>query len=132
VTAVQRFEDLVAWQKARLLAKEIYLISSSAPISKDFGYRDQFTRAAISIMNNIAEGFGRRGDKEFAYYLKIAKGSAAEVQSMLYVGYDIQYVEQAKFESLLALARETAAVVSGLLDYVSGKSRGESESLRQP
>ena len=121
MTAVHRFEDLVAWQKARHLAKEIYLVSASPPISKDFGFRDQITRAAVSIMNNIAEGFGRRGDKEFAKFLRLAKGSAAEVQSRLYIGSDIGYIDNSALDALLAQARETAAVVTGLLEYVTNQ-----------
>jgi four helix bundle protein len=75
------FTDIDAWQKARKLTSEIYAVSNNAPFSKDFGLRDQIRRASVSIMANIAEGFGRSGSAEFQQYLAIAKGSACEVVS---------------------------------------------------
>ncbi len=77
---IDRSEDIIAWQKAKDLTVHIYKIFDS---SKDFGFKDQLQRAAVSIMNNIAEGFERKGNKEFSYFLYIAKGSCGEVRSML-------------------------------------------------
>jgi four helix bundle protein len=82
---VQRFEDLIAWQKARELTKQVYSHTENGPFSKDFGLRDQIRRASVSIMSNIAEGFERGGPSEFHQYLVIAKASSAEVRSQLYV-----------------------------------------------
>lgn len=79
--AIERFEDIIAWQKAKELSIQIYSLFAE---SKDFGFKDQILRASVSIMNNIAEGFERKGNKEFSHFLFIAKGSCGEVRSMLY------------------------------------------------
>ena len=91
---VRRFEDLQAWQKARELVREIYTTSADGRLSKDFGLRDQVCRAAVSAMSNIAEGFARGSDKDFAHFLDIARGSSLEVQSLLYVALDVGYIDQ--------------------------------------
>jgi four helix bundle protein len=93
-----RFEDILAWQKARLITKSIYNATANGAFAKDFGLRDQARRASVSIMANIAEGFARRSDKDFANFLNMARSSAAEVQSHLYVALDQDYIEQATFQ----------------------------------
>ncbi len=85
------FEDLEIWQLARVLVKAVYSEFSSC---KDFGFRDQIQRAAISVMNNIAEGFERRSKKEFAHSLDVAKGSCGEVRSMMYAAEDLKYLDR--------------------------------------
>ncbi len=97
---IERFEDILAWQKARLLVSELYAVSNSGSFAKDFGLRDQLRRAASSIMLNIAEGFARRTRKEFSQFLVVAHGSAAEVQSALYIALDQGYLSEAGFERL--------------------------------
>lgn len=84
------FEDLRIWQEARQLVKQIYVDLEKV---KDYGFRDQIQRAGISIMNNVAEGFERNSDAEFARFLNIAKGSAGEVRSMFYAAEDLHYVD---------------------------------------
>jgi four helix bundle protein len=111
---IERFEDLVAWQKARGLARVIYQISRQGSFAKDFGLSGQIQRAAVSIMSNIAEGFERGGRGEFHQFLSTAKGSCAEVRSQLYVAVDVGYLKQSEFESLLAQAEEVGRVVGGL------------------
>ena len=84
MSSVKTFEDLRIWQEARGLVKEIYSIFGvSRPAEKDYSFRDQVQRASVSIMNNIAEGFERNSDAEFARFLIIAKGSCGEVRSLL-------------------------------------------------
>ena len=90
---VERFEDLIAWQKARELTKEIYKVTKSGEFAKDFGLRDQIRRASVSIMSNLAEGFERGRTTEFHQYISTAKGSCAEVRSQLYVAWDASYLE---------------------------------------
>lgn len=85
----KRFEDIEAWKKARIVTREIYLLTMNSAFVKDFGLTNQIRRATVSIMANIAEGFGRRSDKEFANFLNIAHASAAEAQSHLYVALDL-------------------------------------------
>jgi four helix bundle protein len=110
----QRFEDLIAWQKARLLTKAVYEVTRSSPFAKDFGLSGPIQRASVSIMSNIAEGFQRSGHREFLHCLSIAKGSCAEVCSQLYVALDVGYLDQDTFKSLIALAEETNRVITGL------------------
>ncbi len=86
---IERFEDVVAWQKARELNKELF---RDFKVSRDFTFRDQILRASLSITNNIAEGFERGGKKELRQFLVIARGSAAEVRSMLYTAIDNHYL----------------------------------------
>ena len=89
---VDRFEDLVAWQKVRELTKQIYQLIRKEEFSRDFGLRDQIQRAAVSIMSNLAEGFERGGRAEFHQFVVIAKGSCAELRSQLYVALDAGYI----------------------------------------
>jgi four helix bundle protein len=119
----QRFEDLVAWQRARELTKVVYEVTSDGAWAKDYGLRDQIRRAAISAMSNIAEGFERRGPAEFGRYLVMAKGSAGEVRSQLYVALDLGYVNAAKFDAVRALAETVSGKVAGLANYLKGRAR---------
>jgi four helix bundle protein len=118
---VQRFEELLAWQKARQLVKAIYRVASQEPISRDFGFRNQICRAAISAMSNIAEGFARRSHADFAHFLDIARGSVAEVQSLLYVAFDVQYIDEPGCLALQESAAETARLVAGLIAHLRNK-----------
>jgi four helix bundle protein len=111
---VIRFEDLIAWQRARQLAKEIYLSTSKKPFSRDFSLKDQITRAIVSVMSNIAEGFERGGRSEFHQFLVIAKGSCAEVKSQLYVAGDIGYLSTTEAERLMGLTENLARILGKL------------------
>src|SRR5262245_12166118 len=111
---ISRFEDLVAWQKARLLTREVYRITGTAPFARDFGLAGQIQRASVSIMSNIAEGFERGSRGEFHQYLSTAKASCAEVRSQLYVALDAGYIGEADFQRLMAIAEEVARIVGGL------------------
>lgn len=99
------FEEIVAWQKAHEITLDVYRATAGGNFSKDYGLRDQIRRAAVSIMANIAEGHGRRSNSEFANFLNIARGSAAEVQSHLYVALGLKYIEKDDFDRLYATAR---------------------------
>jgi four helix bundle protein len=91
VKKITIFEDLIAWQKARELTREIYSATNSGKFEKDFGLKNQIQRACVTIMSNIAEGSDRAGRAEFHQHLVVAKGSCAEVRSQLYVAYDTGY-----------------------------------------
>ena len=95
------FEDLKIWKEARELSKEIYVISRLPEFSKDYRFVGQITSAAGSIMDNIAEGFERDGNKEFLQFLSIAKGSCGELRSQLYRAYDAGYINEERFETLV-------------------------------
>ena len=108
MTAIERFEDIIAWQKARILTIEIYKLFRN---SKDFGFRDQIQRASVSIMNNITEGFERKGDKEFRNFLSIAKGSCGEVRSMVTLALDLGYINEQDFHTLSGLSLEISKIL---------------------
>src|SRR5918994_1500448 len=87
------FEGLWIWQQARTLVKDVYSdFSRGTPAGQDFAFRSQFQRAAISVMNNIAEGFERSSDPEYVRFLDVAKASCGEVRSMYYIAEDLTYV----------------------------------------
>jgi four helix bundle protein len=97
---VESFEDLRTWQGGIDLVKEIYSITKTGEISKDFGLRDQIRRASVSIPTNIAEGFERNSTKEYLYFLNIAKGSSGEVRSLLRVSFEVGYLNKSDYEML--------------------------------
>ncbi|MDP2645954.1 MAG: four helix bundle protein [Desulfobacterales bacterium] len=115
---IEKFEDIEAWQKARELTREIYRITNHGAFSKDFGLRDQIRRAAVSVMSDIAEGFGRGGNKELVQFLSMAKGSASEVQAQLYVALDANYITKDQFRQLYDLAQSTGKLVGGFIRYL--------------
>ena len=109
---IEKFEDITSWQKAKELSIRIY---KNFDRNRDYSFRDQIQRAAISIMNNIAEGFERSGNKEFKYFLFVAKGSCAEVRSMLYVAYELSYISKKEFDEMHSSAMEISRLISGLI-----------------
>ena len=102
LSKIERFEDLIAWQKARELTRAIYQVTRQGAFASDLGLARQMQRAAVSIMANIAEGFERGGRGEFHQFLSTAKASCAEVRSHLYVALDVGYLDQTTFSHLLA------------------------------
>ena len=106
---VECFEDLFIWQKAIEFAKEIYFITEKKNLKNDFGLKNQMRDSAVSISSNIAEGFERRSRKEYLNFLNIAKGSAGEIRSQLYVAFEVGYLEKIELEDL----REKAKFLSG-------------------
>ena len=109
---IEKFEDIIAWQKAKELTISVY--KEFADI-KDFGFKDQIQRASASIMNNIAEGFERKSNKEFGHFLFIAKGSCGEVRSMLYLARSLEYISEEQYEKYYNLSIEIAKLLSGLI-----------------
>ena len=115
MSKIEKFEDLVCWQKTRLLVKEIYNITHIGVFNKDFALKDQIRRSMISVLLNIAEGFGRRSHKEFKHYLYISHGSIAEVQSCLYIALDLNYIKKDLFDKLYNKCTEVSKIISGLI-----------------
>jgi len=111
---VERFEDLIAWQKARVLTAEIYRVTRVEPFASDYGLRNQIQRSAVSAMSNIAEGFERGKRGEFHQFLSIAKASCAEVRSQLNVAKDIGYINENDFNDLMRKAQEVGRIIGGL------------------
>ncbi len=119
MATIKKFEEIEAWQKARLLAKEIFAISSSTDLSKDYRFRDQINAAAGSIMDNIAEGFERGGRIEFINFLTIAKASCAEVRSQLYRLLDRKYITEERFNELYKLSEEIGNKLGAWINYLN-------------
>ena len=109
---INSFREIIAWQKAKLFTAKIYRTFGSV---KDYGFKDQIQRAAVSIMNNIAEGFERRSPNEFKRFLLISKGSCAEVDSMLELALELRYISPAELQKLSGDAREILKMLHGLI-----------------
>jgi len=121
---VSRFQDLIAWQKARVLTGRIYHCTRDAVFSKDFGLSNQIQRAAVSVMANIAEGFERDGRAEFFQFLSIARSSCAEVKSHLFVAVDAGYLSEDECINLICLADEVSRIVGALRQAVKRQRDG--------
>lgn len=115
------FEEINSWQKARIFNKKIYIITENQTFKKDFDFVRQIRRASLSISSNIAEGFERNTDKEFIYFLYVAKASAGEVRSQLYLAFDLEYITKQEFEQLLESVTEISRLLSGFIKYLSPK-----------
>jgi len=127
LVSIEKFEDIIAWQKARILTRELYCVTRDTACVRDFRYCSQLQSAAVSIMSNIAEGFERRTPKQFDQYLGIAKASCAEVRSLLYVGLDVSYLDEETFSDLMGRAQEIARLVSGLRKSLRNANTRNSE-----
>lgn len=109
---IERFEDIVAWQKSKNLTVLLYSLFKS---NRDFSFRDQIQRASVSIMNNIAEGFERNTNKEFKNFLYIAKGSCAEVRSMSDLALELKYITEPERQKLINSTTEISKILSGFI-----------------
>jgi len=133
MATIERFEELDAWQTGRDLSNLVYDLSDEPPFASDFGLRDQIRRAAVSVMSNIAEGFNSRTQKVFIDLLGRARGSAAEVQSQLYLARDQGYISQEAFDEAYDLADTVSRQIHGLIRYLESRpnaSRVQEGSIR--
>jgi four helix bundle protein len=121
VAKIEKFEDLKCWQAARELVKMVYVGCEEGKFVRDFDTKSQMRRAALSTMNNIAEGFGRGSDKEFIRFLEIAQSSAMEVKSITYVLIDLNYLPEDKIIEISKKAEETKSITLGLIRYLRNK-----------
>ncbi len=115
---IERFEDLQSWQKARLLTNVIYDMTEHAIFSRDFHLCDQIRGAAGSVMHNITEGFDSGTDPEFIRFLKMARRSASETQSELYLALDRKYITIDEHKKAYDMATETKRLINGLIVYL--------------
>jgi four helix bundle protein len=118
MAAIKRVEDLESWQRARALVREVYGIVGRSKLGKDFAIRNQLCRAVLSGMSNIAEGFARHTDRDFAHFLDMARGSFCEAQSLLYVALDVGYLAEEEFHHLHGMAGETIRMITRLTAYL--------------
>jgi four helix bundle protein len=129
---IRRFEDIEGWQLARELTRRVYAVAMRGAFAKDFGLRDQITRASGSAMHNIAEGFDAGGNVEFVRFLRYAQRSCCEVQSQLYVALDQAYISQAEFDSIYEQAAVAHAKVGGFIRYLSSAQTARELPDEQP
>ena len=122
MAAFKKFEEIHAWEKGRSITNYIFQVIQNSELRKNFALKDQLIRCSISITANIAEGFERNSNKEFCYFLAIAKGSTGELRSFLYVLLDNQYIEQSDFEKLYQESQEISAMLSKLIHYLSNSN----------
>jgi four helix bundle protein len=132
MATIKRFEDLEIWKQARILNTEIFNICRLDLFSKDYALKDQLRRASGSIMNNIAEGFERGGNKEFIQFLYIAIGSNGEVRSMLYQVLDFNYIIQEKFEELYNQSNQISALIHNFINYLSASALKGQKYIPKP
>ena len=118
--AIIKFEDIKGWQKARELCILVYQLFGEID---DFGFKWQIQRASVSIMNNIAEGFERQTNKELRQFLYIAKGSCAEVQSMLHISVNLGHIDAKKQMELLNLSKEISKILTVFIQKLDSKLR---------
>jgi four helix bundle protein len=112
------FEQIEAWKESRELTKQLYKLTGKEAVSKDYGLKNQIRRASVSIMSNIAEGFERSGSGEFGQFLSMAKGSAGEARSQLYVAFDQAYLQKSEFDIVCGRVTNISRMISGLMTYL--------------
>lgn len=128
---IERFEDLEVWQFARELVRDIYRVTRRGELSKDFGFRDQLQRSALSIMSNIAEGFERKSKKEFVHFLYIAKGSCGELRSQMYAALDLNYINNDEFKVAYQRAEKISKSLAGFIKYLQSKDPLKDEKIKR-
>ena len=126
---IHRFEDLDLWRVARELCNDIYKLSRKKSMSKDYGFSDQIRRASVSVMNNIAEGFERGSNKDFTKFLFIARASAGEVRSMLYLALDLNYINEDEFKKTYNTCIRTGQLAWGMIKHLQKNSSWKTGDL---
>lgn len=123
---IVKFEDIIAWQKGQDLAVEVYRTFEH---SRDYGFKDQIQRAAVSVSNNIAEGFDRNSDKEFIRFLYISISSCSEVKSMLYLSQRLNHIKDEQSKQLIIKSEEVSRIIRGLIKAIYNKSKDEKSQV---
>jgi four helix bundle protein len=125
---IRQFEDLDIWKEATAIAIEIYLISETGKLKNDFGMKDQIRRAAMSISDNISEGFEYENNKDFIRFLRYSKGSAGELRNKLFVLYKVDFIEEkfylGMYERLISLSRQ----INGFSKYLKKFEKDKTEN----
>jgi four helix bundle protein len=116
---ITRFEDIISWQKARVFCQQVFIICTTTPLERDYKLRDQINGSSGSVMDNIAEGFGRGGNSEFVQFLEVSYASACESQSQLYRACDRNYITQQRFKELYEMVEEIKRLLLGFIEYLN-------------
>jgi len=119
MATINRFEDLNVWRESRIQAQTIYLQIISNDVIKDYPIKDQTNRSSASVMDNIAEGFDRKGNKEFKHFLTISLGSNSELKSQIYRAFDRSYIDQSSFDQLILRNENISKMITGFMKYLS-------------
>jgi len=122
LTGYKTYKELDAWIKCRNLAKEVYHVTVSFPREELYGLTSQIRRSAVSIPSNIAEGYGRQFKKETIHFLHIARGSMYELETHLYIAFDLTFIREDRLNELMALIEEYRKLLSGLIKYFENNS----------
>ena len=125
MSTIKRFEEIKAWQNARILTRVVYSLSSDKGFSKDFSLKDQIRRSAISIMSNIAEGYESHTQPMFIKYLGLAKASAGELRSHAYVAYDLEYISVEELQKIIEISERISRQIYRFIQYLKTQSNRE-------
>jgi four helix bundle protein len=128
---VNKFEDLEVWRESRKFVKNIHSLTSKTPFSKDFTLKDQILKSSSSLMDNIAEGFDRDGNKEFIHFLTISKASLSETKSQLYRALDFNYISNEEFSENYELADTIGKQIGGFIKYLK-QSEYKGNKFKEP
>jgi four helix bundle protein len=123
MAGITGFEEIEAWKTARELTNMVYAISNQTGFNRDFGLRDQIRRASVSVMSNIAEGFESRTDIQFINFLGIARASAGEVRSQIYIAFDQSYISENQFKESYAIVERCSRQLSKFITYLETNPR---------
>ncbi|HZQ92977.1 MAG TPA: four helix bundle protein [Terriglobales bacterium] len=118
------YKDLIAWQKARKLAAEVYRVTQDFPVKEMYGLTAQLRRAAISVVSNIAEGQGRLTKGEFIHFLGQARGSLLEVETQLFVAFDLGYLSEADLKRMERETGDVLGLVNRLIASLRARAAG--------
>ena len=118
---IKSYQDLIVWQKSVLLVTDIYALTKTFPQDERFGITSQLNRAAVSVPTNIAEGWGRETSKNYLQFLRISRGSVMEVQTLLIISKNLNYISEEKFEVLRNKTEEVGKILQGLIKSINEK-----------
>ncbi|MHC4916363.1 MAG: four helix bundle protein [Planctomycetota bacterium] len=129
---VERIEDLEVWRKAREFAKIVYKVTADPNMRADRALQNQLRRAVVSVVSNIAEGFGRGGNREFLQFLSVVRGSVAEACSQLYVAFDVGYISKSQLMQARATGEEAGRLLSGLMRFLRDSRQSGAKHKTEP
>lgn len=129
---VKSYRDVQVWQKARMLVSEIYKITAQFPKEETYGLTSQLRRAIISVPSNIAEGSSKGSTREYLRFLSISYGSLCEVETQLYLAFDLDFITEIQLQTLLEKTNELGRMTHGLIRSLEQKISSPNSELRTP